>query len=163
MLLMEDATNEPEAQRCFHVAIEIARSQSARIKALEATTSIARLVVHEGRRDEALDLTTPSGRALAGMLTVFAEFERDILRDRVKAGIAQARKEGRLHGRLLTVAKYVPQVRALAKKASTKGRSPAASHQPDLRAQIFSPIRIKSLRRARVHQARSQGRASSSR
>jgi DNA invertase Pin-like site-specific DNA recombinase len=33
---------------------------------------------------EALDLTTPSGRALAGMLAVFAEFERDILRDRVK-------------------------------------------------------------------------------
>ena len=39
---------------------------------------------------EALDMTTPSGRALAGMLAVFAEFERDILRDRVKAGIAQA-------------------------------------------------------------------------
>lgn len=38
---------------------------------------------------EALDLTTASGRALAGMLAVFAEFERDILRDR-KTGIAQA-------------------------------------------------------------------------
>jgi DNA invertase Pin-like site-specific DNA recombinase len=37
---------------------------------------------------EALDLTTPSGRALAGLLAVFADFERDILRDRVKAGIA---------------------------------------------------------------------------
>jgi DNA invertase Pin-like site-specific DNA recombinase len=48
---------------------------------------------------EALDLTTASGRALAGMLAVFAEFERDILRDRVKAGIAQARKEGKPHGR----------------------------------------------------------------
>ena len=33
------------------------------------------------------------------MLAVFAEFERDILRDRVKAGIAQARKEGKPHGR----------------------------------------------------------------
>ena len=41
---------------------------------------------------EALDLTTPGGRALAGMLAVFAEFERDILRDRVEAGIAQAPK-----------------------------------------------------------------------
>jgi putative DNA-invertase from lambdoid prophage Rac len=49
---------------------------------------------------EAHDLTTPSGRAFAGMLAVFAEFERDILRDRVKAGIAQARKDGRPHGRL---------------------------------------------------------------
>ena len=43
---------------------------------------------------EALDLTTPSGRALAGMLAVFAEFERDILRDRVKAGIDQAERMG---------------------------------------------------------------------
>ena len=48
---------------------------------------------------EALDLTTPSGRAMAGMLAVFAEFEREILRERVRAGIAQARKEGRPHGR----------------------------------------------------------------
>ena len=51
---------------------------------------------------EALDLTTPSGRAFAAMLAVFAEFERKILRDRVKAGIAQAlaseqtRREGRV-------------------------------------------------------------------
>ena len=48
---------------------------------------------------EALDLTTPSGRAMAGMLAIFAEFEREILRERVRAGIAQARKEGRSHGR----------------------------------------------------------------
>jgi putative DNA-invertase from lambdoid prophage Rac len=69
---------------------------------------------------EALDLTTPSGRALAGMLSVFAEFERDILRDRVRAGIAQARKEGRPHGRPPSVTKYIPQVRALARKGLTK-------------------------------------------
>ena len=48
---------------------------------------------------EALDLTTPSGRALAGMLAVFAEFEREILRDRVKAGIAQARQQGKPYKR----------------------------------------------------------------
>jgi putative DNA-invertase from lambdoid prophage Rac len=52
---------------------------------------------------EALDLTTPSGRAMAGMLAIFAEFEREILGERVKAGIAQARKEGRAHGRPKTV------------------------------------------------------------
>ena len=39
---------------------------------------------------EALDFTTPTGRAMAGMLAVFAEFERGILRERVKAGIAEA-------------------------------------------------------------------------
>jgi DNA invertase Pin-like site-specific DNA recombinase len=58
---------------------------------------------------EALDLTTASGRALAGMLAVFAEFERDILRDRVKAGIAQSRQEGRPHGRPATVRRQRPQ------------------------------------------------------
>ena len=39
---------------------------------------------------EALDLTTPTGRAMAALLAVFAEFEREILRERVKAGIAHA-------------------------------------------------------------------------
>ena len=48
---------------------------------------------------EALDLTTPTGRAMAGMVAVFAEFEREVLRERVRAGIAQARREGRPHGR----------------------------------------------------------------
>jgi len=61
---------------------------------------------------EALDLTTSTGRALAGMLAVFAEFEREILRERVRAGIAQARREGRPHGR----------PRSAALKADFRGR-----------------------------------------
>ena len=69
---------------------------------------------------EALDLTTASGRALAGMLAVFAEFERDILRDRVKAGIAQARKEGRPHGRPITAALHVQKVKELFRKGLSK-------------------------------------------
>src|SRR5271155_496005 len=43
---------------------------------------------------EALDLTTPSGRAMAALLAVFAEFEREILRERVRAGLAHARQNG---------------------------------------------------------------------
>ena len=69
---------------------------------------------------EALDLTTPSGRAFAGMLAVFAEFERDILRDRVKAGIAQARKEGRPHGRPAKIAGKTREIRDLARKGLSK-------------------------------------------
>ena len=48
---------------------------------------------------ESLDFSTPSGRAMAGMLSTFAEFERDIIRERVKAGIANARANGKAHGR----------------------------------------------------------------
>jgi putative DNA-invertase from lambdoid prophage Rac len=62
---------------------------------------------------EALDLTTPSGRAMAGLLAVFAEFEREILRERVKAGIAQARKEGKPHGRPQSASLQAKQVRRL--------------------------------------------------
>jgi len=69
---------------------------------------------------EALDLTTPSGRALAGMLAVFAEFERDILRDRVKAGIAQARIDGKPHGRPQTAARLAPEMRRLRKQGLSK-------------------------------------------
>ena len=52
--------------------------------------------------NEALDLTTPAGKAMAGMLAVFAEFERDILRERVKAGIAHSRTKGIVNGRPAT-------------------------------------------------------------
>ena len=70
--------------------------------------------------NEALDLTTPAGRAFAGMLAVFAEFERDILRDRVKAGIAQARKDGRPHGRPAKIAGKSTQIRELAQNGLSK-------------------------------------------
>ena len=62
---------------------------------------------------EALDLTTPTGRAMAGLLAVFAEFEREILRERVRAGIAQARKQGKPHGRPRSAARKQGQVREL--------------------------------------------------
>jgi putative DNA-invertase from lambdoid prophage Rac len=62
---------------------------------------------------EALDLTTSTGRALTGLLAVFAEFERDILRERVKAGIAQARREGRPHGRPPTARRKSKQIKRL--------------------------------------------------
>jgi DNA invertase Pin-like site-specific DNA recombinase len=53
---------------------------------------------------EALDLTTPLGRAMAGLLAVFAEFEREILRERVRAGLAEARLNGQQLGRPPTAA-----------------------------------------------------------
>ncbi len=62
---------------------------------------------------EALDLTTPTGRAMAGLLAVFAEFEREILRERVCVGIASARKEGKPHGRPLSAALKQKQVRKM--------------------------------------------------
>ena len=53
---------------------------------------------------EALDLTTPAGRAMAGLLAIFAEFEREILRERTRAGLAHARQNGKRLGRPDTAA-----------------------------------------------------------
>ena len=47
-----------------------------------------------------LDTTTPMGRAMFGMLAVFAEFEAGIGKERTKAGLARARREGRVGGRI---------------------------------------------------------------
>jgi DNA invertase Pin-like site-specific DNA recombinase len=66
---------------------------------------------------EALDLSTPSGRALAGMLAVFAEFERDLLRERVRAGLERARRQGRRLGRPPTAARQADEVRDLRRRA----------------------------------------------
>ena len=46
-----------------------------------------------------IDTSTPSGKAMFQMVGVFAEFERSMIQERVKAGLARARKEGKRLGR----------------------------------------------------------------
>ena len=48
---------------------------------------------------QALDTTTSSGRALFGMMAVFAEFERSMIQSRVNAGLDRARARGKRLGR----------------------------------------------------------------
>jgi DNA invertase Pin-like site-specific DNA recombinase len=69
---------------------------------------------------EALDLTTPAGRAMATLLAVFAEFEREILRERVRAGLAHARKNGKKLGRPATAARHASEIRKLHRAGVSK-------------------------------------------
>ena len=69
---------------------------------------------------EALDLTTPAGRAMAGLLAVFAAFEREILGERVRAGLAHARQNGRRLGRPATAAVHAAEVRKLYRAGVSK-------------------------------------------
>jgi putative DNA-invertase from lambdoid prophage Rac len=69
---------------------------------------------------EALDLTTPAGRAMAGLLSVFAEFERDILRERVRAGLDYARQQGKRLGRPPSVVHQAAQARKLHRQGISK-------------------------------------------
>jgi DNA invertase Pin-like site-specific DNA recombinase len=48
---------------------------------------------------EAIDTTSPAGRMMMQMVGAFAEFERAMLRERTKAGLEAARREGRIGGR----------------------------------------------------------------
>ncbi len=48
---------------------------------------------------QGLDTSTPAGRAMFGMLGVFAEFERAMTQERVRAGLERARARGRRLGR----------------------------------------------------------------
>jgi DNA invertase Pin-like site-specific DNA recombinase len=48
---------------------------------------------------QGLDTTTPAGKAMFQMMGVFAEFERAMIQERVRAGLARAKEEGKRLGR----------------------------------------------------------------
>jgi DNA invertase Pin-like site-specific DNA recombinase len=61
---------------------------------------------------QGLDTTTPAGKAMFQMLGVFAEFERSIIQERVRAGLARARSEGKQIGRPRIAADIENAIRA---------------------------------------------------
>ena len=69
---------------------------------------------------EALDFTTASGRAMSGLLSVFAEFERDMIRERVMAGLEHARSKGVILGRPKTIYSKEKELRGLWAKHKNK-------------------------------------------
>ena len=69
---------------------------------------------------EALDLTTPTGRAMGRTAVRFAEFEREVLRERILAGIAQARSKRTRLGRPRSAAHKKAEVRSLFTAGVTK-------------------------------------------
>ena len=72
---------------------------------------------------EAIDTTTPAGRMMMQMVGAFAEFERAMLRERTKAGLDSARREGRIGGRR---PKLTLQQQSEITKMVSKGRKTAA-------------------------------------
>jgi DNA invertase Pin-like site-specific DNA recombinase len=62
---------------------------------------------------ENVDTSTPAGKALFTMVSAFAEFERDLIRERVKAGLDRARADGTVLGRPAVDAELVVKLRHL--------------------------------------------------
>ncbi len=86
----------------------------------QSLTELSNLGVGFISLTEALDMTTPTGRAMAGLLSIFAEFEREILKERVKAGIAHARAQGKNHGRPPTASLLANNVKSLYAQGMSK-------------------------------------------
>lgn len=61
---------------------------------------------------QGIDTTTPAGKMLFQVMGVFAEFERAMIRDRVNAGLARAKAQGKQLGRRKIAAKVERAIRA---------------------------------------------------
>lgn len=66
---------------------------------------------------DGLDLSSSTGRLMANLLACFAQFEVEVIRERVRSGLANARKQGRVGGRRPTIDK------ATVVKLRTQGKS----------------------------------------
>lgn len=75
---------------------------------------------------QALDTTTPSGKMMFQMLGVFAEFERSLIQERVRAGLARAKAEGTRLGRPSVVDARKLKIIREGKKAGLSVRKIAA-------------------------------------
>ena len=90
---------------------------------------------------EGMDTTTPSGELLFNMVASLAQFERSLIRERVNAGIAAARKRGRVGGRpraisderMELVADALAQGRSKAEVARAFGVNRATLHREMVR------------------------------
>ena len=83
---------------------------------------------------------------MAGMLSTFAEFERDIIRERVKAGIANARAHGKPHGRPRTAASKMGRIQEL--KSQGKNNSQIARNLGISRGSVIGILKQIELRTA---------------
>jgi DNA invertase Pin-like site-specific DNA recombinase len=68
---------------------------------------------------QGLDTTTPAGKAMFQMLGVFAEFERSIIQERIRAGLKRAKSEGKQLGRPRIAAGLEERILAALKAGET--------------------------------------------
>ena len=85
--------------------------------------------------DQAIDTTTPTGRLMFNMLGAIAQFERELITERMLVGIAKAKAEGKYKGRAPTARAQAEKVRRL--KASGLGPSEIARQVGISRTSVF--------------------------
>jgi DNA invertase Pin-like site-specific DNA recombinase len=70
---------------------------------------------------QGINTTTPAGKALFGMMGVFAEFERSMIVERVKAGMAKAKKTGTKSGNAIGRPSVSPEVEERIRELKASG------------------------------------------
>jgi DNA invertase Pin-like site-specific DNA recombinase len=68
-------------------------------KLIELAEDLAKRGVHFVSLSESIDTSTPGGKLTFHLFAALAEFERNLIRERTKAGLDAARARGRLGGR----------------------------------------------------------------
>ena len=110
-----DAAMKDATRRRFDVlavwSIDRLGRSTATVAAVLAELDAAGVAIYADR--EAMDATTPHGRAMLQMAAVFAELERGMIRERVKAGLARAVASGTKLGRKPVPAKTETEIRML--------------------------------------------------
>ena len=89
-------------RRCFEAVLiwkldRLGRSLSHLIRVVDTLSSLAVDLISLG--DPGLDTTNPHGRLIFSVIGAVAEFERELIRERTRAGLASARRRGRQLGR----------------------------------------------------------------
>lgn len=94
--LMQDAT-----RRKFDVAVfwSVDRLGRSTAKVASAMEELDALGVSQFYYKEAIDTSTPHGKAMLSMAAVFANLERDMISERVKAGLERTKAKGTVLGR----------------------------------------------------------------
>jgi DNA invertase Pin-like site-specific DNA recombinase len=85
--------------------------------------------------DQAIDTTTPTGRLMFNMLGAIAQFERELIRERMLVGIAKAKAEGKYKGRAPTAKAKATKVHEL--RAAGVGPSEIARQLGISRTSVF--------------------------
>lgn len=88
------------------------------------------------------DLSTPQGKLVASVMAAFAEFERDLIRERVKSGLAAARAKGKRLGR--PPLSLLIKSKVLAAKAEGKSYTQISVELGISRSSVFGIVRTSS-------------------
>lgn len=93
------------------------------IDVLKTVTLLRDRGIHVRSISDGIDPATSTGRLMLNMLATLAEYERELIVERVNAGIAAARQNGTRFGRPLSDPAVIADKLAIALDARTKGRT----------------------------------------